>query len=160
SSIEVKARSAEIATFHPLDPLDLDEIRIATETIKYECELGPHHRFPLTRLEEPTKAEIKAWDGGVALKRLAFVLVLDRKSGEAFEATVDVRAKEVVWLKPLAVHEPPYGQPPVMIEEFERCERIVKSDPAWRKAAMRRGISEGELDLIQVDPFSSGFFGR
>jgi primary-amine oxidase len=160
SSIEAQTPSAGVATFHPLDPLDLDEVRIATETVKRECKLGPHHRFPLTRLEEPTKAEVKALDGGAALKRLAFVLVLDRKSGEAFEAIVDVRAKEIVKLKPLAVGEPPYGQPPVMIEEFERCERIVKSDSAWRKAVMRRGILEGEIDLVQVDPFSSGFFGH
>jgi hypothetical protein len=30
TSIEMQASSAEIATFHPLDPLGLDEIRLAT----------------------------------------------------------------------------------------------------------------------------------
>ena len=47
-----------------------------------------------------------------------------------------------------------------MIEEFARCEKIVKADPDWRRAVMRRGLSEAELELVQVDPFSSGFFDR
>jgi primary-amine oxidase len=148
------------AKWHPLDPLDLNEIRIATETVKRERALGPQHRFPLTRLEEPTKAEIAAWERGSSLKRLAFVLVLDRRSGDAFEAMVDIRTQALVRVKLLSVHEPPYGHPPVMIEEFDRCEKIVKADPAWRRAVMRRGISEREIDLVQVDPFSSGFFDR
>jgi primary-amine oxidase len=161
SFFETPARHADVAmTSHPLNPLTLDEIRIATETVRRECKLGVEHRFPIVRLEEPTKAEVQVWEAGDTLKRLAFVLVLDRISGEAFEAIVDVCAKAVVGIKPLAVHKHPYGQPPVMIEEFERCEKIVKADPAWRRAVMRRGISESELDLVQVDPFSSGFFDR
>jgi primary-amine oxidase len=149
-----------IAAVHPLDPLSLEEVRIATETVRRERKLGDAHRFPLTRLEEPTKAEIKAWEGGADLPRIAFVLVLDRRTGDAFEAFVDVREEAIVRTKPLAVHEPPYGQPPVMIEEFARCEKIVKADPAWRRAVMRRGLSDAELELVQVDPFSSGFFDR
>ena len=149
-----------VAAFHPLDPLSLEEVRIATQTVRRERGLGQAHRFPLTRLEEPTKAEIKAWEDGADLNRIAFVLVLDRQTGEAFEALVDVRAGATVRTKPLPVHEPPYGQPPVMIEEFARCEKIVKADPAWRRAVMRRGLSEAELELVQVDPFSSGFFDR
>jgi primary-amine oxidase len=149
-----------VLSFHPLDPLSLEEVRIATQTVRRERGLGEAHRFPLTRLEEPTRAEIKAWEGGADLQRIAFVLVLDRQTGEAFEAFVDVRVGALVRTRALAVHEPPYGQPPVMIEEFARCEKIVKADPAWRRAVMRRGLSEAELDLVQVDPFSSGFFDR
>ena len=161
SFVETLAPDADAtATFHPLDPLDLEEIRIATESVRRERKLGPQHRFPITRLEEPTKAEVAAWERGTALKRLAFVLVLDRKTGDAFEAIVDVGRRAIVSVKPLAVHEAPYGQPPVMIEEFARCEKIVKAHSAWRSAVMRRGISESELDLVQVDPFSSGFFDR
>lgn len=161
SSTQVaESRATDTAVFHPLDPLTLDEMRAATATVRRECALGPQHRFPLTRLEEPTKAELRAWAAGAKLKRLAFVLVLDRETGKAFEALVDLGAGAVVTTKPLALHEAPYGQPPVMIEEFERCETIVKADAAWRQAVMRRGLSEAELDLVQVDPFSSGFFDR
>ena len=160
-SPEAAAMGADVAaSFHPLDPLSLDEVRIATDTVRREKKLGPMHRFPLTRLEEPTKAEIEAWEHGADLKRIAFVLVLDRTTGEAFEALVDLRTQAVVSVEPLSVHQAPYGQPPVMVEEFERCEKIVKADPAWRKAVMRRGLSEAEIALVQVDPFSSGFFDR
>jgi primary-amine oxidase len=160
-STEAVAHHADTApAFHPLDPLSLEELRIATDAVRRERALGPQHRFPLTRLEEPTKAEIKGWERGADLKRLAFVLVLDRQTGEAFEALVDVRAGVIASIKPLPLREAPYGQPPVMIEEFDRCEKIVKADPDWRKAVMRRGLSEAELELVQVDPFSSGFFDR
>jgi primary-amine oxidase len=159
SSRQILAPDA-VAAFHPLDPLSLEELRVAIQTVRRELELGGAYRFPLTRLEEPTKAEIKAWEEGADLNRIAFVLVLDRRTGEAFEALVDVRAGAVVRTKQLLVHEPPYGQPPVMIEEFARCEKIVKADSAWRRAVMRRGLSEAELELVQVDPFSSGFFDR
>jgi primary-amine oxidase len=134
-STEAVAHHADTApAFHPLDPLSLEELRIATETVRRERGLGPQHRFPLTRLEEPTKTDIKGWERGADLKRLAFVLVLDRQTGEAFEALVDVRAGVIAGVKPLPVHMAPYGQPPVMIEEFERCEKIVKADAGWRQA--------------------------
>src|SRR5271168_1519280 len=120
-STEAAAHHADTApAFHPLDPLSLEELRIATETVRRERGLAPQHRFPLTRLEEPTKTDIKGWERGADLKRLAFVLVLDRQTGEAFEALVDVRAGVIAGVKPLPVHVAPYGQPPVMIEEFER----------------------------------------
>ncbi len=47
-----------------------------------------------------------------------------------------------------------------MIEEFFLCESIVKADPGWRSAMTRRGLDEDDIALVQVDPFSSGFFGQ
>ncbi len=160
-SIAQLPSSATRSASHPLDPLSLDEIRAAIAIVTREHGLDARHRFPLTRLEEPTKAELKAWtDKGGTLKRLAFVLALDRTTGEAFESLVDLDASAIDANRNLRVREPPFGQPPVMIEEFVRCEEIVKADPAWRAAVMRRGLTEAELELVQVDPFSSGFFGR
>ena len=54
--------------------------------------------------------------------------------------------------------EAPYGQPPVMLEEFIKCEAVVKADPGWRAAMHRRGLTDKDIELVQVDPFSSGFF--
>ncbi len=54
--------------------------------------------------------------------------------------------------------EAPYGQPPVMLEEFFKCEAVVKADPGWRAAMVRRGLTDKDIELVQVDPFSSGFF--
>ena len=39
--------------------------------------------------------------------------MLDRQTGEAFEALVDVRAGVIGSIKPLPLGEAPYGQPPV-----------------------------------------------
>ncbi|MGO7888883.1 tyramine oxidase, partial [Rhizobium ruizarguesonis] len=56
--------------------------------------------------------------------------------------------------------ELPYGQPPVMLCEFETVEVTVKSDPRWIAAVKNRGITDEYIPLIQIYPFSSGYFGR
>ena len=139
---------------HPLDPLGPDEIASARKILWREKDLEDHHRVPMIRLEEPTKAEIATGP----CPRKAFFIVLDRTTGDAFEAIVDLDAERVAAWTPIPVHTAPYGQPPVMIEEFIRCEEIVKADAGWRAAVMRRGVTEDEIALVQVDPFSSGFF--
>ncbi|MCB8836290.1 primary-amine oxidase [Aurantimonas sp. VKM B-3413] len=145
---------------HPLDPLTLEEIKAAVDIVRFEKQLGEKVRFPMVRLEEPTKEELKARSNGKAVPREAFVLSLDLLSGESTEAIVDLGERKITSFERIPHDREPYGQPPVMMEEFFRCEEIVKADPAWRKAVMRRGLEEAELDLVQVDPFSSGFFGR
>lgn len=142
---------------HPLDPLSEAEIAAVTRLIRTQRQLTASHRFAMVRLEEPLKAELKA---ATIPPRLAFAVVLDRNTGDAFEAIVDLGGETVRDWKALPNREAPYGQPPVMIEEFFRCEAIVKADPAWRAAMQRRGLSERQIELVQVDPFSSGFFDR
>ena len=95
-----------------------------------------------------------------ASPRRAFIVILDRDSGESHEAIVDISAMRVVNWKRLPSTEAPYGQPPVMMEEFSRCEAIVKADDGWRVAMRRRGLSDVDMELAQIDPFSSGFFDR
>ena len=139
---------------HPLDPLSHDEIAAARDIVWTAKSLGDTHRVPMIRLEEPLKRELV----DPALPRKAFVVILDRSNGETTEAIVDLTARTVVSWTPIPVHVPPYGQPPVMIEEFMRCEEIVKADPGWRAAVKRRGLTDADIELAQVDPFSSGFF--
>ncbi|MQB41192.1 primary-amine oxidase [Rhizobium sp. ICMP 5592] len=150
----------QVSVTHPLDPLSLAEIEEAVLIAREERKLGPQCRFPIVRLEEPTKVDITGWKSGAALPRLAFVLVLDTLSGEVAEAIVDLSRKRVHGFERLPLDQAPYGQPPVMIEEFMRCEEIVKNDPAWRAAVKRRGVTEEDIPLVQIDPFSSGYFGR
>ncbi|GLK83727.1 primary-amine oxidase [Ancylobacter defluvii] len=153
---------AEIAAAlaYPLDPLSLDEIARAVAILKDDKPLGETVRFPMVRLEEPAKAELAAFRAGATLPRRAFVLMLDIGSGESFEAIIDLSAGAVASFVRLPTDEPPYGQPPIMLEEFIRAEEIVKADRAWRVAVARRGITEEDLPLVQIDPFSSGYFGR
>jgi primary-amine oxidase len=36
---------------------------------------------------------------------------------------------------------------------------IVKADEGWRNAVKRRGLTDEDIKLVQVDPFSAGNFG-
>ncbi|MCK8785293.1 primary-amine oxidase [Roseomonas sp. NAR14] len=143
---------------HPLDPLTEAEIASACAIAREQLGLTAHCRFPMVRLEEPDKAALRAHAAGAALPRLAFLVVLDGRTGAVHEHVVDLGAGRVADSRLLPNREAPYGQPAVTIEEFLRCERIVKADPGWRAALRRRGITEAEMELAQIDPFSSGFF--
>ncbi|MBY5352220.1 primary-amine oxidase [Rhizobium leguminosarum] len=151
---------AVVAVTHPLDPLSLDEIASAVAILKDTQTLAPTFRFPITRLEEPTKADLAAHRLGDRLPRLAFILALDISNGETFEGIVDLTAGTVSSYIRLPLDELPYGQPPVMLCEFETVEGTVKSDPRWIAAVKKRGITDEDIPLIQIDPFSSGYFGR
>ena len=54
----------------------------------------------------------------------------------------------------------PYGQPPITIEEVFKVGDIVKADADWRRAMKRRGLKDEDIELVQVDPFSAGYFDR
>src|SRR6516164_3848539 len=147
-------------TPHPLDPLSFDEIEAAVSIFNAAAGANPNRRFAMTRLEEPTKAALAAYDRGEPLPRLAFLLVLDRSTGEAVEAIVDIGRGIVTSQKVLPLEAPPYGQPAIMLDDFFRCEAIVKADAGWRAAMTRRGLTPEDIEKVQVDPFSSGYFGR
>jgi len=149
-----------VSVSHPLDLLSVEEIGAAVAILKEARSLGARHRFPIVRLEEPTKAELAAWRAGQPLARRAFLNVIEMDSAEVSEAIVDLTAGTVADYKIIPTTEAPYGQPPIMIEEFELCERLVKADAGWRAAVKRRGLTDADIDLVQVDPFSSGYFGR
>lgn len=151
---------AVVTRTHPLDPLSLSEIAAAVAILKAEKTLPSTFRFPIIRLEEPTKAELAAHRAGDALARLAFILAMDITSGETFEGIVDLTAGKVASYVRLPLDQAPYGQPPVMLCEFETVEATVKSDPRWIAAVKKRGITDEDIPLVQIDPFSSGYFGR
>jgi len=146
------------AAHHPLDPLRSEELLAAARVIRAD---HPAFSFVNVRLDEPDKASLRTFEqGGPRPRRQAFLVLLDRATGEAFEAWVELEPPALARIQRLATDHEPYGQPPVLLEEFFDCEAIVKADPAWRAALARRGLTEAEIDLAQVDPFSSGYFGR
>ncbi|GLR60365.1 primary-amine oxidase [Rhizobium indigoferae] len=151
---------AVVAVPHPLDPLSLAEIASAVAVLKDRQTLAPTFRFPITRLEEPTKADLAAQRLGDRLPRLAFILAIDISNGETFEGIVDLTTGTVCSYIRLPLDVLPYGQPPIMLCEFETVEGTVKSDPRWIAAVKKRGITDEDIPLIQIDPFSSGYFGR
>ena len=145
---------------HPLDPLSEAEVTLASDILRREKRLGADIRFTHVQLEEPVKRQVLAWKPGANPARSAAATLFDCKTGATHLATVDLQSRKVTaWREhPTKVH--PYGQPPVTIEEVFKVGDIVKRDPGWRNAMLRRGLSDAEIELVQVDPFSAGYFDR
>jgi primary-amine oxidase len=146
-------------TAHPLDPLSVPEILSACELLKATKKLGAELRFAMVHLHEPPKTEVLSYKAGEPMERSAFLMVFDAKTGATHEAVVNLtRGTLVSWVQHVT-DAPPYGQPPVLVEDFFNCDQIVKADEGWRKAVKRRGLTDEDIKLVQVDPFSAGNFG-
>jgi primary-amine oxidase len=144
---------------HPLDPLSVAEILSACELLKAIKKLGAELRFAMVHLHEPAKAEVLAYKPGNPMERSAFLMVFDAKTGETHEAVVNLTQGTLVSWVQHVTDAPPYGQPPVLVEDFFNCDQIVKADEGWRNAVKRRGLTDEDIKLVQVDPFSAGNFG-
>ena len=119
-------------TRHPLDPLSEAEITAACDLLKKQKKLSEATRFAFVQLEEPAKADVLAWTPGKNLARRAAATVFDTRTGATHIGIVDLDARKVTsWIEhPTKQH--PYGQPPVIIEEFFKVGDIVKTDAGWR----------------------------
>ena len=143
-----------------LDPLSETEVALASEILQTEKRLGPHARFTHVQLEEPAKSDVLGWKPSGGLPRRAAVTLFDSKTGATHVATVDLDSKRVTaWLE-YSTKAHPYGQPPITIEEVFKVGDIVKADADWRRAMTRRGLNDEDIELVQVDPFSAGYFDR
>ena len=145
--------SAPAGVGHPLDPLTADEISAASQ-IASAHEPREGWRFPLVALDEPDKEVVRGFADGDPIERRAFVMLLDTASGEAVECVVDLGAEAVQRWTRLEGH-----QPFPLMEEFGRAVEAVKSDARWLAAMKRRGFSDEQIELIQVDPWPGGNFG-
>jgi primary-amine oxidase len=144
---------------HPLDPLSAGEIATACSVLKADKQLGTECRFAMVHLQEPAKASVLGYVVGQPFERSAFVMVFDARTGETHEAVVNLsRGTVVSWVQHVT-DAAPYGQPPVLVEDFINCDLIVKADEGWRNAIKRRGLTDDDIKRVQVDPFSAGNFG-
>lgn len=150
------ARGEETYPAHPLDPLSEEEIRRTRAVLDEAGRVGPSTRFPLVLLQEPPKAEVLGLRPGDRLDRRVLAVLLDTATGEVHEAVVSLTAGEVVDWRHLPTKQPPYGQPPVLEEEYALVDRVVKADPGWRDAMARRGVTD--LGLAIATPLSAGQF--
>ncbi len=108
-------------------------------------------RFALLHLEEPPKEAVNRHASGDPVDRRVHATLLNRGDGSVQEMTVSLNDGAIVSRREL------HGvQPPILMEEFEVIERLVKSNDEWIQALHRRGVTD--LGLVQVDPWSSGDF--
>ncbi|MCY4417571.1 MAG: primary-amine oxidase [Chloroflexi bacterium] len=137
---------------HPLDPLTAEEIAKASAILKMERRLGPRVRFETVVLRESEKAEVNGFRAGDAVRREAFLVVLDNDEAATYEAVVALDTGQVVSWKHV-----PGVQPRVMFDEFVECEAAVRADSRFQEAIKKRGITDPSL--VMVDPWSAGNFG-
>ncbi|MGL4322695.1 MAG: primary-amine oxidase [Beijerinckiaceae bacterium] len=152
--------SPAVAAPHPLDPLTEAEIARATDILRRDKNLGASTRFAFVQLEEPDKSAVLNWQAGAPVPRAARQIIFDAATGDTHIAITDLAAGKVTAWHSHDVRSHPYGQPPVIIDEFFKVADIVKSDAGWRAAMHRRGLTDDDIGLVQVDPFSAGFYDR
>ena len=153
--------SAGIDAGHPLDPLSETEVALASEILRTEKRLGPHTRFTHVQLEEPAKSDVLGWKPNCrapAAGRRHPVRQQDRRDA-CRDGRPRIRRRVTAWLE-YSTKDHPYGQPPITIEEVFKVGDIVKADADWRRAMKRRGLDDEDIELVQVDPFSAGYFDR
>ncbi|KYH24022.1 tyramine oxidase [Halalkalicoccus paucihalophilus] len=136
---------------HPLDPLTRNEITAAREILEENQDIDPESRYVKIVLDEPSKDKLQEDNSdGSAIARQAFIIVRDRNERTTYEAVVSLDQNEVVSWE----HKPGI-QPSITLEEFDKCEEVVKNNSEWREAARKRGVED--FDLAIVDPWSAGY---
>jgi primary-amine oxidase len=105
-----------------------------------------------TALHEPAHAALRPSNGGGAVPREAFVTVLDRATGDVFEAVVSLTEDRVVsW------DHVPGVQPGMTFAELLEAADVIKKHPGYIAALARRGISD--MSLVMIDAWPNGNFG-
>ncbi len=135
---------------NPFEPLRREELSAAVDALKSGPAASDEFRFSSVALKEPNRREIR--EG--TIKREAEAVLIDRATGLAYEAVVDLETGSVVkWLE-LA----PGTQPPIMMDEFAECEEAVKNDTKVREALAKRGLTD--MSLVCAEPWSIGYWGE
>jgi primary-amine oxidase len=144
-----------LAPPHPLTRLTAEEIDLARRTCIDAGFINGTTRFAYLGLDEPTKSEVLGWTPGNAVSRRVRIFLLDVATGAGRDVVVSISDGQVVAardLDPLVD-----GHPPILLEEFELVDEIVKNDPGWVAAMNDRGISD--VSLVRPCPLSAGAFG-
>lgn len=138
---------------HPLNRLLESETKKAVAIIKKDRRFGTRMRFGSVDLHVPPKAEVLAYKRGAPIDRQVDVILLDNAKGAAVEVTVSVTNGSVTRWKAIKG-----VQPAVIVDEFFEAEQTVKDDPQFQAAMAKRGVTD--MDLVDIDPISGGFFGN
>ncbi|EIJ82043.1 tyramine oxidase [Bacillus methanolicus PB1] len=136
---------------HPLEPLTAEEIKKAVEIVRKEKNLSQSVRFAQVVLKEPLKEVVLQYKNGDPINREAFIILLDNETEKTYEVVVSITNEEIVSWEHI-----PDVQPGFMLDEFEECEQVVKNNPEYQAALLKRGVTDP--DLVMIDPWSAGYF--
>ncbi|MEH2074099.1 MAG: primary-amine oxidase [Nostoc sp.] len=138
---------------HPLTSLTEAEISTAVSVIKREKSLSEMAAFPLIALQEPDKEEVLKFTPGKAFGRKAFLVIYERSQNKTFEVIVDLTSKTLNSWK-----EIPSVQPAIVNPEYELATQVVKTDPRWQKAMLKRGITD--FDRVKISSWAPGILSQ
>lgn len=127
------------------DALSADEIRRASAAIRNERIGGSDPAFAAIFTDEPDKHLLRA---GRQVNRRARAMVVDREHGRTHDVTVDLESDKVMLSTEIRD-----GQAPILLSEIDDVAELVKKDPRYIEALVKRNITD--LNLVQVDPFGT-----
>ena len=153
---DARAQAADPVVTHPLDPITASEIARTRSILAASGHVGDTVRFASVLLQEPAKDDVRAHAPGNTITRRVEVVLIDVGTGVVAEALVDLAAERVARWTAVDTATAPYGQPPVLFEEYDRCAELIKADPRWQAALARRGVTDTSLTFVA--PLSPGFF--
>ena len=138
---------------HPLEPLNDIEIKMAVDIIKARKQLGNSFRFISLSLKEPAKEMVKNFKPGDVINREVFLVLFDNSKNEGYEAILSLDKGMVTSWKHI-----PGVQPTMTVDEQIECEQAVLSDPAFKEALKKYGVTD--TSLVMVDIWSAGYYGE
>ena len=150
--VDLDSPTANSEAEHPLDPLSAVEIGLTRDIASTELNLLATAKFVMIRLEEPHKSLVRSFQPGDPIERRAFVVVLDRVAGTLHDGVISLTEGKIVsW------SARPGMQGPLLMEDLQVAERVIRADERWQQAVRRRGIED--LSKVRIDPWMVGNFG-
>ncbi|KAK2760484.1 peroxisomal copper amine oxidase [Colletotrichum kahawae] len=139
---------------HPLDPLSVDEIRVAAKLIRTHAKFTTL-KFNCLTLREPEKSCYAAFRTGKAPRppRRAFAIVLKKGTSECAEVIANLTALEVESWKAVAE-----VAPTLTLEDLDVTERIARQDPRIVQLCREVGITD--MSKVYFDAWAIGFDHR
>ncbi|QQV07926.1 copper amine oxidase [Acinetobacter johnsonii] len=78
----------------------------------------------------------------------AFAVILDKSTGDTFEAIVNLETQSICSWEQLDTDK--NGQAPLMIEEFDDLVKIVQEDSYWIAAVKKRGLTDEDIQISRL----------
>jgi primary-amine oxidase len=134
---------------HPLDSLTGEEFSQTAAILTREHGIDTAWRYASIMLQEPPKAQVRAWREGDPIVRRAFAVLWDKRSNDVFEAVVNLTGDAVEsW-----THVPGVT-PNFTLDEYHDVDHAMKVHPDVTAALARRGIHD--MDAVLFDVWTYG----
>jgi primary-amine oxidase len=140
-----------VATQHPLNALDADEISMSVNLLRAAGQVDDKTLLLSLTLEEPPKQKVLAWKPGESIPRAARAVL--RRGNETVETVVNLTDKKI---GPIRIIKE--GQATLVMLEFFGAIDMAVSDPKVQEALQRRGITD--FKKVVCAPRTVGNFGR